>query len=186
MGAFGTRITAMSGSSGWRRSPRSPAPARRPRRCSASSVSRPTEMQTASLADYLVALDHVPGLANAGASQGRRVRAFCARGWSMKECTDRPVGSRQHRLVADGFGRRGRAQGAARDAGPAGVAGRQRQDDGRRRRAAASHGHWDTTTANAWGTVAARRFAALYPASAITGTTRLSLAGRSVAKGLAA
>ena len=43
-------------------------------------------------------------------------------------------------------------------------------------------GHWDTTTANAWGAIAARRFAGLYPAGAIAGTTTLSLAGRSVAK----
>ena len=30
-------------------------------------------------------------------------------------------------------------------------------------------GHWDSTTANAWGAVVARRFASLYPASAISG-----------------
>lgn len=36
-------------------------------------------------------------------------------------------------------------------------------------------GHWDTTPANAWGTIAARRFASLYPASAISGTTTVSL-----------
>src|SRR3546814_16743555 len=38
-------------------------------------------------------------------------------------------------------------------------------------------GHWDTTPANAWGATVVRRFAELYPASAITGTTRVSLAG---------
>ena len=36
-------------------------------------------------------------------------------------------------------------------------------------------GHWDTTTANAWGTLAARRFASLYPSSAIAGITTASL-----------
>ena len=36
-------------------------------------------------------------------------------------------------------------------------------------------GHWDTTPANAWGTIAARRFASLYPESAITGVTSVSL-----------
>jgi hypothetical protein len=36
-------------------------------------------------------------------------------------------------------------------------------------------GHWDTTTANAWGAVAARKFAKLYPATAITGTTTVAL-----------
>ncbi len=42
-----------------------------------------------------------------------------------------------------------------------------------------SRGHWDTTPANAWGTIVARRFAGLYPASAITGVTTVSLAGES-------
>ncbi len=36
-------------------------------------------------------------------------------------------------------------------------------------------GHWDTTTANAWGSVAARKFARLYPAQAIVGTTTASV-----------
>jgi uncharacterized protein YfaS (alpha-2-macroglobulin family) len=36
-------------------------------------------------------------------------------------------------------------------------------------------GHWDTTPANAWGTIAARRFAQLYPATAIMGQTSVSL-----------
>jgi alpha-2-macroglobulin len=36
-------------------------------------------------------------------------------------------------------------------------------------------GHWDTTTANAWGSVTARKFAKLYPASAIVGTTTMML-----------
>src|SRR3546814_8798456 len=43
-------------------------------------------------------------------------------------------------------------------------------------------GHWDTTPANAWGATVVRRFAELYPASAITGTTRVSLAGGSAAQ----
>ena len=36
-------------------------------------------------------------------------------------------------------------------------------------------GHWDTTTANAWGAIAARKFAKLHPASAIAGLTSISL-----------
>ncbi len=39
-------------------------------------------------------------------------------------------------------------------------------------------GHWDTTPANAWGTVVSRRFGGLYPASAVAGTTQVALAGR--------
>jgi hypothetical protein len=37
------------------------------------------------------------------------------------------------------------------------------------------HGHWDTTPANAWGTVVSRRFGGLYPASAVAGTTQVML-----------
>ncbi len=36
-------------------------------------------------------------------------------------------------------------------------------------------GHWDSTPANAWGSILARKFAARYPASAIMGTTTVSL-----------
>jgi alpha-2-macroglobulin len=43
-------------------------------------------------------------------------------------------------------------------------------------------GHWDTTPANAWGTIATRRFAGLYPASAIAGKTTVSLGGQSVSQ----
>jgi uncharacterized protein YfaS (alpha-2-macroglobulin family) len=39
------------------------------------------------------------------------------------------------------------------------------------------HGAWDTTPANAWGTLVTRRFAAAYPAAAIGGTTHVALAG---------
>ncbi len=44
-------------------------------------------------------------------------------------------------------------------------------------------GHWDTTPANAWGAIAARRFASLYPASAVTGTTTVSLGGATRTQG---
>ncbi len=43
-----------------------------------------------------------------------------------------------------------------------------------------SRGHWDTTTANAWGTIAARRFASRYPATAVIGTTSASLGAQTV------
>jgi alpha-2-macroglobulin len=43
-----------------------------------------------------------------------------------------------------------------------------------------SRGHWDTTPANAWGTIAARRFAKLFPANAITGTTTVTLESQTV------
>jgi len=40
-------------------------------------------------------------------------------------------------------------------------------------------GHWDTTPANAWGTVAVRRFAAAYPGRPI-GVTTVALSGQSL------
>ncbi len=43
-------------------------------------------------------------------------------------------------------------------------------------------GHWDTTTANAWGTIAARKFNALYPAQAIAGITTASLGTQSFSR----
>ncbi len=36
-------------------------------------------------------------------------------------------------------------------------------------------GHWDTTPANAWGVLAAQRFVKQYPASAVTGITKVTL-----------
>jgi len=38
-------------------------------------------------------------------------------------------------------------------------------------------GHWDSTPANAWGVIAARRFASLYQSGPVSGTTTMSLAG---------
>ncbi|PKP89981.1 MAG: alpha-2-macroglobulin, partial [Alphaproteobacteria bacterium HGW-Alphaproteobacteria-16] len=43
-------------------------------------------------------------------------------------------------------------------------------------------GRWDTTTANAWGVVAARKFQTVYPAEAISEVTTASLGGRSVTR----
>jgi uncharacterized protein YfaS (alpha-2-macroglobulin family) len=43
-------------------------------------------------------------------------------------------------------------------------------------------GHWDSTTANAWGAVAARKFAKLYPANAITGVSTLSLGSQTLTR----
>lgn len=138
----------------------------------------PAEMPTASLADYLMALDHVSGLANAAALRGAGERALRGRlvyegarldlsdasnapWWLMSSADEGAIKA----LVAM-LGRPGWQEDAP--AMMVGVALRQRR------------GHWDTTTANAWGVIAARRFARLYPATAIAGTTTLSLAGRAI------
>jgi alpha-2-macroglobulin len=44
-------------------------------------------------------------------------------------------------------------------------------------------GHWDTTPANAWGTIAAKKFATRYPASAISGMTTVSLGAQTLSQG---
>ena len=140
----------------------------------------PAEMPTASLADYLIALDHVPGLANGGALrvQGEGVlRSRLAFEGTRLDLTD---GDKAAWWLMDS------ADEGALKAVLATLGRPGWQDDGPRMMVGAAarqqRGHWDTTTANAWGAVAARRFAGLYPASAVAGTTTLGLAGRSIAR----
>jgi uncharacterized protein YfaS (alpha-2-macroglobulin family) len=140
----------------------------------------PQEMPTALLADYIVALDKVPGIANAAALRGQAEGVLRSRlvyegtrvdlsdsnnapWWLMSSGDESAI-----KALVSAIGRPG-----WQDETPklmVGVAMRQ------------SRGHWDTTTANAWGAVAARKFGAAYPASAVMGTTSLSLAGRSISK----
>lgn len=140
----------------------------------------PKEMPTASLADYLVALDRIPGIANAVALkasaeavlrtrlvyEGTRLDlsdSSSASWWLMSSGDEAAIKA----LIAT-LGRPGWQDEAPKMM--VGVALRQ------------ARGHWDTTTANAWGTIAARKFAGLYPAEAISGTTTLALAGGTVSK----
>ncbi|AOH86528.1 alpha-2-macroglobulin [Sphingomonas panacis] len=140
----------------------------------------PKEMPTASLADYLIALDHVPGLANAAALKANAEAELRTRlvyegtrldlsdkgnslWWLMSSTDEASI-----KAVIATLGRPGWQDEAAKMM--VGVALRQ------------SHGHWDTTTANAWGTIAARKFGALYPASAITGATTLTLGAKTLSK----
>jgi uncharacterized protein YfaS (alpha-2-macroglobulin family) len=140
----------------------------------------PKEMPTASVADYLIALDHVPGLANGLALkanaegvirsriayEGTRLDltdASSSAWWLMSSSDEASIKA----LIAT-LGRPGWQDEAPKMM--VGVALRQ------------VRGHWDTTTANAWGTIAARKFAALYPASAITGTTSMALGGQTVSR----
>ncbi|MES2449227.1 MAG: MG2 domain-containing protein [Pseudomonadota bacterium] len=138
------------------------------------------EMPTASLADYLVALDRIPGIANAVALkataeavlrtrlvyEGTRLDlsdASTAAWWLMSSGDEAAIKA----LIAT-LGRPGWQDEAPKMM--VGVSLRQ------------SRGHWDTTTANAWGTIAARKFSGLYPAEAIAGTTGLTLGGRMIDK----
>ena len=141
----------------------------------------PADMPTALLADWMTAIDRTPGLGDAAARRALAERTLRQRivyegsridltdasnmPWWMMVSYDETVLKALNAIL----GRPG-----WQNEGPklmVGMAGRQ------------VRGHWDTTPANAWGTIAARRFASLYPASAITGTTTLTLGGASRTQG---
>ncbi len=140
----------------------------------------PREMPTAFLADYLLALDKVP-LANGAQIKGAVENELRSRLvyegtrldlsdsknqiWWMMSSSDEAAAKA---LLAT-LGRPGWQDDSGRMM--LGVAMRQ------------LHGRWDTTTANAWGTIAVSRFAKLYPATAVTGTTTLALGGQTMVKG---
>jgi alpha-2-macroglobulin len=137
----------------------------------------PADMPTALLTDWLAIVDRTPGLADAAGKRALAERILRQRivyegtridlsdrdnapWWMMIGQDEGPI-----RALNAVLGRPGWS-----DEGPkmmVGVALRQMR------------GHWDTTPANAWGAIAARRFAALYPATAIMGTTTVSLGSES-------
>jgi alpha-2-macroglobulin len=138
------------------------------------------EMPTATLGDYIAALGKVPGLANgaqlrADAEQVLRTRLvyegtrvdLSDKGrmawWLMSSDDEAAI-----KAVLATLGRPGWQDESAKMM--VGVAMRQRR------------GHWDTTTANAWGTIAARKFNAAYPAEAIAGVTTASYGGNSLSR----
>jgi hypothetical protein len=138
------------------------------------------EMPTAFLADYLMALDRMP-LANANALkadaqntlrsrlvfEGVRLDLSDAQNsyWWMMSSADEAAA----KTVLATLGRPGWQDDAGRMM--LGLAMRQQK------------GRWDLTTANAWGTLAVGKFARLYPATAVTGTTSLLLGGQSATRG---
>jgi alpha-2-macroglobulin len=135
----------------------------------------PQDMTTPALADWLVAIDGTKGLSNASALrtkaelelrkrivyEGSRLDitdGSRAPWWMMVSADEMAVKALDAVLGRTGWG----------DETPrmmVGIAMRQQR------------GHWDTTPANAWGSILARRFAAKYPASAIQGVTTISLGG---------
>jgi uncharacterized protein YfaS (alpha-2-macroglobulin family) len=140
----------------------------------------PKDMPSATLADYMLAIDKVPGLANAQAlrtsAEGELRTRLVYEGtrldlsdkanniWWLMSSTDEA----SIKAVIATLGRPGWQDEAAKMM--VGVSLRQLK------------GHWDTTTANAWGTIAARKFASIYPATAIMGATDLTLAGKTISK----
>ncbi|TFI58955.1 alpha-2-macroglobulin [Sphingomonas parva] len=136
------------------------------------------DMPTAMLADWLVTLDRVKG-----ASAQRRAAAEAAlRSRIVYEGTRLDIVDKARapwwmmvsddemalKAVLAAIGRRGWEADAPRMM--IGVALRQQR------------GHWDTTPANAWGSVAARRFDAAYPRAA-SGITIGRLGGETLTRG---
>ena len=134
-----------------------------------------TDMPTSALTDWMAALDRTKGANPALRADAERVLrqrivyegsrldladAASAPWWMMTSTDEMAIKS----LLAV-MGRPAWTQDTPKMM--IGVALRQRR------------GHWDTTPSNAWGTIAARRFASLYPASSIQGVTTVSLAGQS-------
>lgn len=139
------------------------------------------EMPTASLADYIAALNRVPGLANGVALRAEAEKVLRTRlvyegtridlvdkgrmPWWLMSSDDEAAA----KLLVATLGR----PGWQNDSGKMMVGLGMRQ----------VRGHWDTTTANAWGTIAARKFMGLYPAAAITGTTTATLGTTMITRG---
>ena len=140
----------------------------------------PADMATGTLADWLVAIERTPGLRNAAtlrtAAEAELRKRLVYEGtrldlvddakapwWMMTSGDEMAIKALEAVLYRKGW------EG---DAGKlmVGIAQRQRK------------GHWDTTPANAWGAVTVRRFAELYPASAITGITNVRLAESSASQ----
>jgi alpha-2-macroglobulin len=133
----------------------------------------PADMPTATLADWMVAIDRTSGLANAANLRGlaeQTLRKRIVYEGSRVDLTD--AATAPWWMMVGGDESAIRALGAILgrpnwgDEGPkmmVGVSLRQRR------------GHWDTTPANAWGSIVARKFAAIYPASAVQGMTTATL-----------
>lgn len=140
----------------------------------------PADMATGTLADWLIAIERTPGVRGAAglraAAEAELRKRIVYEGTRLDLVDDARApwwmmtsGDEMAIKTLDAvLGRKGWED----DAGKlmVGIAQRQRR------------GHWDTTPANAWGATVVRRFAELYPASAITGTTHIALAGGSAAQ----
>jgi alpha-2-macroglobulin len=131
----------------------------------------PADMATSSLADWIIAADRVPGFSSVARNEAEAVlRQRIVYEGSRVDLTDKGnapwwmMSSADEMAIKAQLATLGRPGWAETDGRMmVGLALRQRR------------GHWDTTTANAWGSIAARRFAEHYPATAITGVTTVAL-----------
>lgn len=134
----------------------------------------PEDMPTASLADYMMALDKLTApdaAARRGAAEQVLRQRFVYEGTrlDLADQSNQPwwlMSSADEAAIKAWLAVLGRP-GWQDDAGRIAVGVAQRQQ----------RGHWSTTPANAWGSVATRRFAAAYPSTAIAGLTTASLSG---------
>ncbi|QDX27599.1 alpha-2-macroglobulin [Sphingomonas suaedae] len=141
----------------------------------------PQDMPTSTLADYLAALGKVPGLAN-----GAQLRAAAENVLKTRlvyEGTRIDLSDKSNTpwwLMASG-------DEAVLKALTATLGRPSFQGEGPKMMVGAAlrqqRGHWDTTTANAWGVIAARRFASVYPAEQVAGVTTATLGARTVTRG---
>jgi uncharacterized protein YfaS (alpha-2-macroglobulin family) len=140
----------------------------------------PQDMPTGALADWLAAVDRIGGLPNAAqlraagqkilrqrlVYEGTRIDlsdAGSAPWWLMSSGDEMALKALIVTLGKPGW----------QDETPKmmiGIAARQQR------------GHWDTTPANAWGAVAVQKFGALYPATAIAGTTTATLGSQTLSR----
>ncbi len=135
----------------------------------------PAEMPTSALADWIVALDRLPGAPRAAilraAAEGELRKRLVYEGtrFDLSDKNNAPWW-----MMTSGDEMALKALDAVMGKSAwAGDVPRMMVGAGARQ----VRGHWDTTPANAWGAVVSRRFAAKYPASAIAGTTHVALGG---------
>ncbi|AGH49604.1 alpha-2-macroglobulin domain-containing protein [Sphingomonas sp. MM-1] len=131
---------------------------------------RPADMPSSALADWLVAIDRTGGDPALRQEAERVLRSRLVYEGSRFDLND--AGAAPWWMMTSGDEMAIRALMA--------ILGRPGwQEDGPRMMVGVAlrqkRGHWDTTPANAWGALAAKRFAALYPAEAVAGTTTATL-----------
>jgi alpha-2-macroglobulin len=138
----------------------------------------PADMPTTSLADWMTAINRTRGANPALRVEAEKImRQRIAYEGSRLDMTDQDtapwwmMASRDESAIKALLAVLGRP-GWEED-GPKmmiGVAARQLR------------GHWDLTNANAWGAIATRRFAALFPATAINGVTTATLGSQTLTR----
>ena len=134
----------------------------------------PVDMPTGILAEWITALDRTPGVDPAERKKAEAILrqriVYEGRRLDITDRDDAPwwLMSTGDEMAIRAFNVVLGRPGWADDEGKmmVGIATRQQR------------GHWDSTLANAWGTIATKRFAARYPSKPITGVTSLSLGGQ--------